>query len=51
MADGGFHGYSLDLFIILTLEEEIHVFDAELQMCGDKLNGLDSSWVVFCVLF
>ena len=30
-ADGGTHGSIMDLFIILTLEEEVHVFEAELQ--------------------
>ena len=29
--DGGTHGCTLNLFIILTLEEEVCVFEAELQ--------------------
>ena len=29
--DGGTHGIIMDLFIILTLGEEVHVFEAELQ--------------------
>ena len=29
--DAGTHGWSLDLFINITLEEEVHVFKAELQ--------------------
>ena len=30
-ADGVTHGYTVDLFIILTLEEEVSVFEAEIQ--------------------
>ena len=38
-ADGGSHSCTLDLFIILTLEEEVGVGQAELQQGGDLLNG------------
>ena len=30
---------TMDLFIILTLEEEVGVFQAEFQQCGDALYG------------
>ena len=36
-ADGGTHGCSMDLFIILTLEEEVGISEAELQK-GDNLG-------------
>ena len=29
--DGGTHGRSMDLFVIITLEEEVDVFEAELH--------------------
>ena len=32
-ANRGFHGSTMDLFIILTLEEEVCVFEAKLQEC------------------
>ena len=35
-ADGGTHGSTMDLFIKLTLDEEVCVFKAELQK-GDYL--------------
>ena len=38
-ADGGFHSYTLDLFIILTLEEEVSVGKAELQYGCDLWYG------------
>ena len=38
-ADGGTHSCTLDLFIILTLEEEVGVGQAELQQGGDLLDG------------
>ena len=50
-ADWGSHGYSLDLFIILTLEEEICVFEAELKKGGDMMNGHCCSYVEFYILF
>ena len=34
-ADGGSHSCTLDLFIILTLEEEVGVSKTELQQGGD----------------
>ena len=37
--DGGTHSCTLDLFIILTLEEEVGVGQAELQQGGDLLDG------------
>ena len=36
-ADGVSHSCTLDLFIILTLEEEVSVGEAELQKCCDLL--------------
>ena len=33
-ADRGTHGCTMDLFIILSLEEEIVIFKTELQQCG-----------------
>ena len=38
-ANGGTHGCTLDLFIILPLEEEVGVGQAELQQGGDLLDG------------
>ena len=38
-ADGETHSCTLDLFIILTLEEEVGVGQAELQQGGDLLDG------------
>ena len=38
-ADGGSHSCTLDLFIILTLEEEVGVGKTELQHGGDLGNG------------
>ena len=38
-ADGGTHSCTLDLFIILTLEEEVGMGQAELQQGGDLLDG------------
>ena len=38
-ADGGNHGCTMDLFIILTLEEEVSIFKAELQQCDDLCEG------------
>ena len=38
-ADGGTHSCTLDLFIILTLEEEVGVGPAKLQQGGDLLDG------------
>ena len=38
-ADGGTHGSTMDLFIMLTLEEEVCVFEAQLQKCDDVLDG------------
>ena len=38
-ADGEPHSCALDLFIILTLEEEVSVGEAELQQGGDLWNG------------
>ena len=38
-ADGGTHGSTMELFIILTLEEEVCVFEAELQYCDNLLYG------------
>ena len=37
-AKGGTHSCTLDLFIILTLEEEVGVGQAELQQGGDLLD-------------
>ena len=37
----GTHGCTMDLFIVLTLEEEVGVFEAELQKC-DNLGELTS---------
>ena len=37
--DGGTHSCTLDLFIILTLEDELGVGQAELQQGGDLLDG------------
>ena len=37
-ADGGTHGCTMDLFIVLTLEEEVGVFKAELQECDYLWN-------------
>ena len=42
-ADGGSHSCTLDLFIILTLEEEVGVGQAELQQGGDLLDGQHGS--------
>ena len=39
VVDGGSHSCTLDLFIILTLEEEVGVGQAELQQGGDLLDG------------
>ena len=38
-ADGGTHSCTLDLFIILTLEEEVGVGQAKLRQGGDLLDG------------
>ena len=38
-ADGGSHSCTLDLFIILTLEEEVGVGKAELQYRSDLRDG------------
>ena len=38
-ADGGTHGSTMYLFLILTLEEEVCVFKAKLQYCDDVCNG------------
>ena len=38
-ANGGTHSCTLDLFIILTLEDEVGVGQAELQQGGDLLDG------------
>ena len=35
----GTHGCTMDLFIILTLEEEISIFQAEFQQFSDVLYG------------
>ena len=44
-ADGGSDSCTLDLFIILTLEEQVSVGESELQRCGDLLNGhVGSLW-------
>ena len=37
--DGGFHGCTMDLFIVLILEEEVDVFEAELKECDYLWNG------------
>ena len=37
--DGGIHGYTMDLFIILTLEGKVGTFQAAFQQCGDVLYG------------
>ena len=36
-ANGGTHVYTMDLFIIVTLEEEVSVFETKLQQ-GDYLG-------------
>ena len=38
-ADGGTHASTMRLFIILTLEEEVCVSNAELQQLDDVWNG------------
>ena len=38
-ANGGPHGSTMYLFIILTLEEEVCVFKAELQQYDDVWNA------------
>ena len=44
-ADGGSHSCTLDLFIILTLEEEVGVGKAELQQGSDLRDGhIGSLW-------
>ena len=44
-ADGGSHSCTLDLFIILTLEEEVGVGKAELQQGSDLRDGhVGSLW-------
>ena len=54
-ADGVTHGSTMDLFIILALEEEVCVFEAELQdvtiCCIDMLVLWESvrSWCNFCL--
>ena len=49
-ADGGTHGRTMDLFVILTLEGEICVFEAKLQECDNLLYGhigpLGECWVL-----
>ena len=49
-ADGGTHGCMMYLFIVLTLEEEVGVFKAELQECDNLGNGhlgpLGECWVL-----
>ena len=37
--DGGTHGCTMYLFIVLTLEEEVGVFKAKLQECDNLGNG------------
>ena len=50
VADGGTHGCTMDLFIVLTLEEEVGVFEAELQECDNlgygHLGPLGECWVL-----
>ena len=38
-ANGGTHGCTMYLFIILTLQEEVGVFKAELQECDNLWYG------------
>ena len=49
-ADWGTHGCTMDLFIVLTLEEEVGVFEVELQECDNLENGhlgsLEEYWVL-----
>ena len=49
-ADGGTQGCTINLFIVLTLEEEVGVFEAELQECDNLGNGhlgpLGECWVL-----
>ena len=43
-ADGGSHSCNLDLFIILTLEEEVGVGEAELQQGSDLVMDMLVLW-------
>ena len=36
---GGGHGSTMDLFVILTLEEKDYVFEAKLKECDDLWYG------------
>ena len=38
-ANGGTHGSTMELSVILTLEEESHVFEEKLQECDNLLYG------------
>ena len=38
-AHGGIHGCTMYLFIILTLDEEIGIFETECQQCDDVIYG------------
>ena len=53
-ANGGTHGRTMDLFIILTLQEELCVFEAKLQQ-GDYLRDGNASplgeWVLLKFIF
>ena len=54
-ANGGIHGSTMDLFIILTLEEEVCVFEANIQKCDNLFYGhvgpwgSGGSWGNFCL--
>ena len=37
--DGAIHGYTMDLFKILTLEEEVGIFEGRLQQCNGVSEG------------
>ena len=42
-ANGGAHGSTMYLFIILIFEEDVCVFNTELQQCDDVWNGHNGS--------
>ena len=38
-SDGGTHVCTMNLFIVITLEEEVCIFKAKLQLCDNMLDG------------
>ena len=49
-SNGGSHGSTMDLLVILTLEEKVCIFEAKLQQCDNLLSGhvgpLEECWIL-----